>query len=47
MGMAAAGTALLGLAPPQVSQQAFHPAVLPLGFAVLLCFEPWKRPTST
>ena len=47
MGMAAAGTALLGLAPPHVSQQAFHPAVLPLGFAVLLCFEPWKRPAST
>ena len=43
MGMAAGGTALLSLAPPEVSQQAFHPAVLPLGLAVFMCFEPWKR----
>ena len=46
MGMAAAGTAILSLAPPAVSQQAFHPAVLPLGLAVFMCFEPWKRPTK-
>lgn len=44
VGMAAGGTALLSLAPPEVSMQAFHPAVFPLGMAVALCFEPWKRP---
>ena len=45
IGMAAGGTALLSLAPPEVSMQAFHPAVFPLGLAVALCFEPWKRPS--
>lgn len=44
LGMAAGGTALLSLAPPEVSMQAFHPAVFPLGMAVAFCFEPWKRP---
>lgn len=43
-GMVAGGTALLSLAPPDVSMQAFHPAVFPLGMAVAFCFEPWKRP---
>ena len=46
MGMAAAGTAILSLAPPEVSRQAFHPAVLPIGLALLFCFEPWKRPAK-
>ena len=46
MGLVAAGTALLGAALPEVSPQAFHPAVLPLGLAVMLCFEPWKRPAE-
>lgn len=43
MGLVAGGTALLSLAPPTVSMQAFHPAVLPLGLAVFLCFEPWRK----
>jgi hypothetical protein len=46
MGMAAAGTAILSLAPPEVTRQAFHPAVLPIGLALLFCFEPWKRPAK-
>lgn len=44
MGMAAGGTALLSLAPPHVCVQDFHPAVLPLGLALFLCFEPWRKP---
>jgi len=44
MGLAAGGTALLSLAPAEVSMQAFHPAVLPLGLALFLCFEPWRKP---
>ena len=44
MGLAAGGTALLSLAPQGLSIQAFHPAVFPLGMAVFLCFEPWKKP---
>lgn len=43
MGLAAGGTALLSLAPLTVSMQAFHPAVLPLGLALFLCFEPWRK----
>ena len=46
MGMAAAAAALMSLAPQYVSQQAFHPAVQPLGLAILICFEPWKRPAK-
>ncbi len=44
MGMAAGGTALLSRAPFHVCVQDFHPAVLPLGLAVFLCFEPWRKP---
>ena len=44
--LAAAGTAILSLAPPEVSRQACHPAVLPIGLALLFCFEPWKRPAK-
>ena len=43
LGLAAGGTALLSLAPLTVSMQAFHPAVLPLGLALFLCFEPWRK----
>ena len=43
MGMAAGGTALLSLSSFTVVVQDFHPAVLPLGLAIALCFEPWRR----
>jgi len=46
LGWLAAGTAVLSAAPESVSIQAFHPAVLPLGLAVALCFEPWRKPQS-
>ena len=44
LGMAALATGLLSLAPPGATMQDFHPAVFPLGMAIALCFEPWKRP---
>ena len=44
MGMMAMATGLLSAAPPSALIQSFHPAVLPLGLALALCFEPWKRP---
>jgi energy-coupling factor transporter transmembrane protein EcfT len=43
MGFAAGGTALLSMSEFTISMQAFHPAVLPLGLAVCLCFEPWRK----
>lgn len=46
MGLAAGGTALLSMTDFTISVQAFHPAVLPLGLAVFLCFEPWRKPSS-
>ena len=46
MGIMAVLAAALSLAPLGLSMQAFHPAVLPLGLAVALCFEPWRKTTS-
>ena len=47
MGFAAGGTALLSLSEFTISMQAFHPAVLPMGLAVCLCFEPWRKTQTT
>ncbi len=46
MGLAAGGTALLSLSDFTMSMQAFHPAIFPLGLAVFLCFEPWRKPPA-
>lgn len=46
MGWVAACAALLSVTPPAFSIQAFHPAVLPLGLALAVCFEPWRKPKS-
>lgn len=47
LGMMAGGTALLSISNFTIGMQAFHPAVLPLGLAVFLCFEPWRKPTRS
>ena len=43
MGLMALGTALLSATRLSETVQDFHPAVLPLGLAVFLCFEPWRK----
>lgn len=45
MGWAAGGTALLSATSMADDVQSFHPAVLPLGLAVFLCFSPWQKPS--
>jgi hypothetical protein len=43
MGLMALGTALLSASRLSDTVQDFHPVVLPLGLAVFLCFEPWRK----